>query len=176
MSMSIKETEEILINARKYIGKTYNDIDCSHFVWQAYKDSGKEYPYRPTATFDELSRLGYFDKLDKAAAPIDGDLLLFSGHIGIWDSKGCTVLVTNAECKRLKNDAPFLSSRSGDNRGPDYGRQSWWGNIKAIYRWKAQVSVVAPAKKDDSWLDAILNSSLYSAFKKFQSVRFNNKF
>ncbi len=137
MALNEKEANELLTNARKNIGKTYADMDCSHFVWQAYKDSGKEYPYRNTAMFDDLVTMGFFEKFDASYAPAEGDIVMLPKHMGIWDSKGCSIMMTNSECKNLGNDAPFLSSRSGKNRGPDYGRTEWWkGGVKAIYRWK----------------------------------------
>jgi hypothetical protein len=70
-------------------------------------------------------------------------VLVFRSHMGIWDPSGCAVLAqkdnTNAECTNLKNNAPFLSSRSGQQRGPDFGITKWWGGhtgIQGVYRWK----------------------------------------
>ncbi len=135
MALSSIETEALLAKARKHIGKPYADMDCSHFVWQSFQDAGKIYPYHNTATFDKLVDLGYFMKLDKSIQPLDGDLLMFKSHIGFWDSKGCLVIVSDSACKASDNKAPFLSSRSGNNRGPSFGKPIWWGEVKSIYRW-----------------------------------------
>lgn len=172
MGLNSKEADEILVNARNYIGTPYTDMDCSHFVWQVFKDSHKDYPYRNTATFDDLVKLGYFEKLDKLTVPLEADLLLFNTHIGIWDPKGCVALVSNAECKRLHDDAPFLSSRS--SRGPDYGRPGWWGNVKAICRWKGIKALTKDSSQKENLLHTILNG--YSAIKKETSERFNSTF
>jgi hypothetical protein len=138
MAISEKESEELLVNARKHIGKSYADIDCSHFVWQSFKDAGKEYPYRSTAQFDDLVSMGYFLKLDSKTTPVIGDVLMYKGHVGFWDPEGCSILVTNDVCKSLGSEASVLSSRSGKNKGPSYGKPAWFNELKAIYRWKGK--------------------------------------
>lgn len=64
---------------------------------------------------------------------------MFDGHVGLWDADGCRVLqdakTPNEECTRFNNQMPFLSSRSGGNRGPDCGMMKWFGGLKTVYRW-----------------------------------------
>lgn len=138
MALTERESDELLGDARKHIGKSYADIDCSHFVWQSFKDAGKEYPYRSTSSFDQLVEMGYFIKLDKNIEPQKGDVLMYNGHVGFWDPLGCSILVTNDVCKQWGTEASVLSSRSGKNKGPSYAKPSWFNGLKAIYRWKGK--------------------------------------
>ncbi len=135
MALTSQQSNRVLEEARALIGKTYADIDCSHFVKDAYTSAGLSYDYAPTATFaaTRAGTGGPFE-LVLASSLQSADVLLFTGHMGLWDPEGCSVLGTNAECKRLKQQAPVLSSRSSGNRGPDFGVPSWWGAYK-VYRW-----------------------------------------
>ncbi len=101
---------------------------------EAFKSAGLDYPYTPTAMFATAcaGSDGPFKLV--GGTPQAGDVLLFTGHMGLWDPEGCTVLGTNSECKRLQGKAPLLSSRSTGNRGPDFGVPAWWGAYR-IYRW-----------------------------------------
>lgn len=140
MPLSKKQQDAVLSAARALIRKkTYADIDCSHYVHQAYATAGLNYPYRDTATFIGLVG-GYFAEVDAEKEGFEpADVLMFSGHVGLWDPNGCRVLqdagTPNSECKRFNNEVSFLSSRSGKNRGPDYGMMSWFGGLKKVYRW-----------------------------------------
>lgn len=147
MALNEKQVDELLATARTKIGTPYSEMDCSHFVHKSFEDAGHSYPYQNSATFDDLVRLGYFERVAKSEGGRynlkAGDVLVFSGHMGIWDPLGCEVLAQkdnpNPECKSLKNNAPFLSSRSGNSRGPDFGVTKWWGgdsSIRGVYRWK----------------------------------------
>ena len=128
----------ILAKARNMIGQyTYSQMDCSHFVHAVYNAAGLIYPYKSTAEFQTLTngsnaKFELVQNNQKQA----GDIILMTGHMGIYDPQGCTVLATNAECSRLNNNAPFLSSRSSSNRGPDYGQTNWWSQSFKVYRWK----------------------------------------
>jgi hypothetical protein len=141
MPLTKEQQTAVLSAARALIGKkTYKDLDCSHFVHFAYAQANLHYPYKATADFDK-SLKNHFKKVDlKKSAYEAADVLMFAGHMGLWDSDGCKVLQTeekqNAECERFDNRLSFLSSRSGDNRGPDFGMTSWFGKLKAVYRWK----------------------------------------
>lgn len=135
--LTSQDRDSILAAARRRIGTPYADLDCSHFVWQSYGDAGFAYDYAPTATFAP-SRAGWqgpFAAVTGALQP--ADVLLFAGHMGLWDPDGCTVLGSNAECRRLRDQAPVLSSRSGGNRGPDFGVPKWWGAYRT-YRWQGR--------------------------------------
>ncbi len=147
MALSEKQVDDLLTKARSNIGTPYSQMDCSHFVHKAFDDAGHAYPYRSSATFAQLVGLGYFEEVAKSQGGrydlLAGDVLVFKGHMGIWDPLGCEVLAQtdnpNPECKSLKNNAPFLSSRSGNMRGPDFGITKWWGGdsgIQGVYRWK----------------------------------------
>lgn len=141
MPLSDAQQKAVLSVARALIGTKYSDIDCSHFVHRAYATAGLNYPYRSTDSFAGLVG-SYFVEVDtKNGSWQAGDVLLFSDHVGLWDPRGCQVLqdagTPDADCKRFKNSLPFLSSRSGGNRGPDYGMLQWFGDLQAVYRWKA---------------------------------------
>lgn len=138
MALTASQESLLLSAARDLIGTSYATLDCSHFVQQAYEAAGLVYPYRNTATFTELCG-GYFEQVTDGRK--GGDVLLLRTHMGLWDPDGCKVLTTSRECIRIKNDlkkeAAFLSSRSGGNRGPDFGLENWWGEVLGVYRWKA---------------------------------------
>ncbi len=124
---SISVANSVLTYARSYIGKkTYAQMDCSHFVHAAYHDAGLDYPYTPTAKFATLATGAHakFELVENSEKQA-GDVILMPGHMGIFDPQGCTVLSNNVECVRLKKDAPFLSSRTEGNRGPDFGQTKW---------------------------------------------------
>ena len=129
--------DRVLEQARLLIGTTYDQLDCSHFVHKAFAQAGMVYTYRNSASFasdpdDRFESVGF--NLD-AGLLEPGDVIVFNGHMGIWDPDGCIILGGNEQCKNLKNKAPFLSSRSGGNRGPDYGQLKWWSGDYQVFRW-----------------------------------------
>lgn len=142
MLLTSGQADLVLSEARKLIGKSYADLDCSHFVNEAYAKAKLAYEYAATAVFvrNQAGPDGPFQAV-AAGGPQPADVLLFPSHMGLWDPQGCQLLGTNAECKRLNNKAPFLSSRSTDNRGPDFGVPSWFGSYK-LYRWKGATRTV----------------------------------
>jgi hypothetical protein len=125
---------DILNQARLFIGTPYSDLDCSNFVHDAYFKAGMDYPYQPTATFAEKTK----DYFTEVSIPSAGDVVLFSGHMGLYDPKGCSAMVNDQACRRLKNDAPILSSQSGNNRGPEFGRTSFFKGTPRYFRWKSK--------------------------------------
>lgn len=141
MPLTKEQQSAVLSAARALIGtKKYSDIDCSHFVHSAYATAGVNYAYQATATFKTLVGQQFVEVNAEKDGFEPADVLMFSGHMGLWDADGCKVLQEagnpNAECGRFNNQLPFLSSRSGSNRGPDYGMMKWFGGLKAVYRWK----------------------------------------
>lgn len=134
MPLDQDQKTKVLEEARKLIGMSYDTLDCSHFVYESYVKAHLGYPYRNTKTFVDLVN-SYFLPVNPEQLEA-GDVIVFDGHMGIWDPQGCSVLTTNRECQRLDNKAPFLSSRSSKNRGPDYGRLGWFGTSYKVYRWK----------------------------------------
>jgi len=146
MGLNIEQTAALLKAARHLIGTPYSELKCNEFVQKAFKAAGLDYPEANTSSFHKVS-FGYFDPL--VAGPSGdysleaGDVIVVPGHMGIWDSEGCKFLAQadnpNAECQRLSDQAPFLSSRSTGNRGPEYGLVKWWTakvpGMK-VYRWK----------------------------------------
>lgn len=136
MPITSLQATRVLEEGRRLIGKTYADFDCSHFVCEAYFKAELPYDYAATGAFAS-ARAGIEGpfKLVPSRVPQPADVLLFSGHMGLWDPQGCAVLGTNNECKRLRESAPLLSSRSGGNRGPDFGIPAWWGNYR-VFRWE----------------------------------------
>lgn len=137
--MNAVSKSEILKQARTLIGTKYNDLDCSHFVHKAYELAGLKYPYQNTATFHLLTN--YFMEVEEAEP---GDVILYSGHMGLHDPEGCNTMNTK-ECQKLKGDARILSARSGNNLGVEYGRSAWFGTVQKIYRWKDGIAPAAPS-------------------------------
>ena len=135
--MDLQSRTRLLVQARSLIGIHYNSMDCSHFVQKAYANAGMKYDYLSSATFASDMNT-HFKKIgvNLPASSLDpGDVIVFNHHMGIWDSEGCTVMGVDQECKRLQSDAPFLSSRSSKNRGPDFGRLNMWTGDYQVYRW-----------------------------------------
>lgn len=124
-----EHSKAILAAARKLIGTPYASLDCSHFVHKAFADAGLEYTYASTASFSTIPQF------QPVATPQEGDVVLFSSHMGIYDPNGCAVVDT-AECKRLGATLPILSARSGNNLGVEYGRASWFAGQAKYFRWK----------------------------------------
>lgn len=136
--MDASKQYKLLTQARVLIGTSYAKMDCSHFVHQAYDSAGMAYPYLSSGSFDSKPNEKYFTHVgsDLTAARLEaGDVIVFKGHMGLWDPEGCQVLTGNAECVQLKGQAPFLSSRSGGDRGPDYAPLSYWKGKYEVYRW-----------------------------------------
>ena len=117
---------KILQKARARIGTSYDKMDCSHMVQSAYEEAGLKFPYTETKSFQSILIGKYFDK---TTTPKPGDLILYPGHVGIYDPDGCSD-VQSTECKRMgeKSDSMrILSARSGKNMGVEYGQSSWFG-------------------------------------------------
>lgn len=142
MALTEAQQQAVLKAARALIGTKYDALDCSNFVHQSYATGGLHYPYRNTASFSGLVpeyfiEVSTADGMEGVVEP--ADVLMFKGHVGLWDPQGCRVLqdagAGNSECSRFNNQVPFLSSRSGGNRGPDYGMMKWWGKLQGVYRW-----------------------------------------
>ena len=143
MPLTKEQQEKVLKAGRMFIGKTYKQMDCSAFVHNTYVAAGLNYPRVGTEAFGGLAGK-YFDKLP-ANTPLEaGDLVMFPGHVGIWDPQGCQILqnagTPDKQCHSNHNLLPLLSSRSSHNRGPDFGALNWFtedlGPVTAIYRWK----------------------------------------
>ena len=130
---------EILKKARTLIGTSYKDLDCSHFVHKAYDMAGFKYPYHNTATFNLLT--DYFIEVTEVEP---GDVILYTGHMGLHDPDGCNAMNTT-ECQKLKGEARVLSARSGNNLGAEYGRSAWFGTVQKMYRWRDDVPTMPPS-------------------------------
>lgn len=139
MALNKEQVQSVLAAARSLIGTPYRDLDCSHFVHRAYATAGLHYAYQATETFSSLVGSSFEEVTDTSNLK-SGDVLMFAKHMGLWDAQGCKVLqdaaTPNKECLRFNNHLPFLSSRSGGNRGPDFGKMQWFGDLKKVYRWK----------------------------------------
>ena len=157
MALTSSELDLILTKARSFKGTPHNELDCSAFVHAVFNAAGLKFPYKSTSAFPELvGPNGYFE-LVPGNTPQPGDVILFPkqesipGHLGIWDPSGCSALMPNreqerfdnqrrglgsaVECERLGNDAPFLSSRYRNNRGPDYAQLKHFKGPYTVYRW-----------------------------------------
>jgi NlpC/P60 family len=135
--MDLQSRTRLLSQARSLIGNKYDSLDCSHFVQKAFESAGMKYDYLNSSAFASDMN-SHFKKIgvNLPTSSLDpGDVIVYNNHMGIWDPEGCTALGANQECKRLKSDAPFLSSRSSKNRGPDFGRLSMWTGDYQVYRW-----------------------------------------
>ena len=127
----------ILKQARLLIGTSYDKLDCSHMVWTAYKTAGYEFPYTSTSAYPAVLVGTYFVEITEAELK-PGDLILYSGHVGIYDPDGCSI-VNTAQCQGQKDASEMrvLSARSGKNLGTEYGRSSWFGTPKKYLKWKS---------------------------------------
>ena len=63
--------------------------DCSHFVHEIYDRVGLSYEYQSTQT---LGCLTLFQKTEEA--PQAGDLILYRGHVGIYDGDDHVISAT----------------------------------------------------------------------------------
>jgi len=70
--------------------KLEDETDCSHFVQEIYKQAGLEFHYSPTST---LSCLKVFQEVSSQDAR-PGDLVLYSGHVGILSGDGMLISST----------------------------------------------------------------------------------
>ena len=139
MGLSADLQKKLLSNARSLIGQPYDTLPCNEFVHKAFLLTGLKYEKKKTTDFPNLKDKTFVevDFKKKSVNVLEpGDIILFQGHMGIWDPQGCTYLPENKECGRFKGDLPFLSSRTANNRGPDFGKIDWFGKVKAVYRWK----------------------------------------
>lgn len=108
--------------AKKLIGTKYllggkgpAGVDCSGLVWYSHKCAGLNYAYANTASFRDRSE---FTKVD---LPGEGDVVLFSGHMGIY-------------CKSGTNN--IISAQSGAG-SVKHGSIQWFGPVLGYYRWKS---------------------------------------
>lgn len=97
-----------------YGGNSVYGIDCSHFVWQVYNGIGLRYSYTPTSSFAGLS------EFCEVMAPERGDVVLFSGHMGIYDPYTPTAGHT------------LYGAYSA---GVGYSNPSWWSGSRRYFRW-----------------------------------------
>ncbi len=140
----------VLTEARKLIGTSYDDLDCSHFVCEAYKNAGYPYEYANTASFVKSLATGsaaVFIAVPERAQWQAADVILVPGHMGLWDPEGCSVVTNSTECTRIekmKLEPFFLSSRSPGKTlpsgGPEYGVTNWWKGEPKAYRYRDAVA------------------------------------
>lgn len=135
--MNYTTQNKLLTTARSLIGTSYSTLDCSHFVQKVYASAGMTYPYMNSAAFVGKNNKSFTLIGTNVSISLlePGDIIVFGGHMGIWDPNGCDALGANQQCQKLKNNAPFLSSRTTDNRGPDFGVLKWWPGDYKVYRW-----------------------------------------
>lgn len=125
--MSIKG-DSIVSEAKTWIGTPYQEggtkkgstggVDCSHLVHLVYSAVDNNYPYTPTGNFPPA---GYFTQVDVSNVE-DGDVVLFSGHMGILAEEGDNNLIS----------AQGSPTKKGTVR---FGQSVWFGAVKGYYRW-----------------------------------------
>lgn len=98
----IKEKQEgmdIVQYANQFVGNPYrwggnsliNGCDCSHFVWNVLKDTGHyDGEYRSSSHWRGLGQ-----KVDSLEQAIAGDVIVYSGHVAIYDGQGCIIEAQN---------------------------------------------------------------------------------
>ncbi len=115
--LSLQEGIAIVQQANGWIGAPYkiggnsrNGIDCSHLVQSVYSGAGSSYLYVTTSGFPPP------DKFKKVNSPQEGDVVLFSGHMGIYTG------------------GKIISAQSGAGKVV-LGEMSWFGAVKGYYRY-----------------------------------------
>lgn len=84
---------KVVAVAKTYVGRNLpyrmggdsltTGIDCSHFVWRVLKGTGLSVPYRDSG--------GLASWTTRTSNPQPGDLVLYSGHVGIYAGNGMMV-------------------------------------------------------------------------------------
>jgi len=91
------------------------------------------FPFTDTRQFEATLIDEYFVKItDDEALP--ADLILYSGHGGIYDPDGCPIVHT-AQCEKNQSNIRGMSARSGKNLEVQHGRSSWFHNGQYL-AWK----------------------------------------
>lgn len=97
-------------------GSSSSGIDCSHFVHEVYKSNGFNYNYRTTHTFDSSP------SFTQVYSPSSGDVMLFDGHMCIYDSS-----------PPIQGYTCYGATVS---KGVRYGNPSWFHGTPKYYRYK----------------------------------------
>jgi len=121
--ISLSEGTTIVKDAETWIGVPYlfggatrEGIDYSRLVWMVYKESGFPYLYAKTSGFLPPSRFR------KVSSPQEGDVVLFSGHIGIY---------TGGMIIGAQSDAGKVTK----------GEIAWFGAVKGYYRYDTPAGI-----------------------------------
>ena len=116
-----EEGAKIIAAAKTWLGVKYlyggdsrEGIDCSHFVHRAYVEAGFDYDYLST------SALPQSPNFDPVGIPQAGDLILFQGHVGIYNPKA---------------PDPGKTVLNAGTKGVHYGRPSWYTGPYTYYRY-----------------------------------------
>lgn len=118
--ISLQEGQRIVEEANGWLGTKYlsggntkQGVDCSHLVSAVYDQAGFPYSYRMTSNFPPP------DNFKKVTSPQEGDIVLYSGHMGIYT-------------------AGKIISAQGTPQKPDQvriGELSWFSTMKGYYRY-----------------------------------------
>jgi len=119
--ISAQEGMVIVQKATGWLGVPYywggasrlSGIDCSHLVNVVYGEADFSYPYVMTSGFPPP------EKFKRVNVPQDGDVVLFSGHMGIYSGGK----IINAQGTKNKPDKVRI------------GEISWFGSVKGYYRY-----------------------------------------
>ncbi len=104
------------------------ESDCSTFTQKIYERAGLSYPYAPTSAFECLNT---FEEIDKADSQ-PGDLVLYSGHIGILSKNEKVISATQGgphSLSRLPADDPRFLPSITELPKDQFGKSK-------IYRWR----------------------------------------
>ena len=90
---STPTTSRLVEVAKSYVGRNLpyryggdsleTGIDCSHFLWRVFKEAGYNVPYRSSSALAAWTQ--------RVSDPQPGDLVLYSGHVGIYAGNGMMV-------------------------------------------------------------------------------------
>ena len=131
--ITVAEGNQLLKAAQGYLnapyaygGDTIKGIDCSNLVHKAINGAFPKLDF-PYAATDILASSSNLRKLADGEAKQAGDIILFSGHVGLFDPMPPSD----------KAGQTLFSARGDKTRsdpGVTWGKSEWFGAVKGVFR------------------------------------------